>query len=41
MEHRQGDSPEEEHAIQNLGCKTQWPPDKNPVLDKYPVKTQQ
>ena len=25
----------------DLGCKTQWPPDKNPVLDKYPVKTQQ
>ena len=24
----------------NLGCKTEWPPDKNPVLDKYPVKTQ-
>ena len=22
----------------SLGCKTQWPPDKNPVRDKYPVK---
>ena len=27
------------YCLLNLGCKTQWPPDKNPVLDKYPVKT--
>ena len=31
------------HAIRvlensKLGCKTQWPPDKNPVPNKYPVE---